>query len=46
MEEHRWHRVVAALGRLPDALRRLRAVERKLGLRPPRGGVDESGERE
>ena len=36
MEEHRWHRVVAALSRLPDALRRLRAVERKLGLRPGR----------
>jgi UDP-3-O-[3-hydroxymyristoyl] glucosamine N-acyltransferase len=34
MEERRWHRVVAALGRLPDALRRLRAIEVKLGLRP------------
>ncbi|MEE8580248.1 MAG: UDP-3-O-(3-hydroxymyristoyl)glucosamine N-acyltransferase [Myxococcota bacterium] len=33
MEERRWHRVVAALARLPDALRRLRAVERALGLR-------------
>ena len=44
LEERRWHRVVAALSRLPDALRRLRAVERKLGLRPPRGGPDEGEE--
>ena len=36
LEEHGWHRAVAALARLPDALRRLRAVERKVGLRPPR----------
>ncbi|MCG8590572.1 MAG: UDP-3-O-(3-hydroxymyristoyl)glucosamine N-acyltransferase [Proteobacteria bacterium] len=34
--EHAWHRAMAALARLPDALRRLRAVERKLGLRPQR----------
>jgi UDP-3-O-[3-hydroxymyristoyl] glucosamine N-acyltransferase len=33
MEERAWHRAVAALARLPGALRRLRAVERKLGLR-------------
>jgi len=32
MEERRWHRVVAAMGRLPQALRRLRAVEKKLGI--------------
>ncbi|HVP27840.1 MAG TPA: UDP-3-O-(3-hydroxymyristoyl)glucosamine N-acyltransferase [Myxococcota bacterium] len=33
MEERLFHRVVAAMTRLPDALRRLRAVEKKLGLR-------------
>ncbi len=38
MEERAWHRSIAALRRLPDALRRLRALERRLG---PRGG-DES----
>ncbi len=32
MEERRWHRMMAALTRLPDALRRLRAVEKKLGI--------------
>ncbi len=36
LEERSWHRAVAALARLPDALRRLRAVERVLGLRPER----------
>jgi UDP-3-O-[3-hydroxymyristoyl] glucosamine N-acyltransferase len=35
MEERLFHRTVAALKRLPDALRRLRAIERELGLRPP-----------
>jgi UDP-3-O-[3-hydroxymyristoyl] glucosamine N-acyltransferase len=40
MPERAWHRTVAALGRLPDALRRLRAVERALGIRPPREGDD------
>lgn len=30
MDERRWHRVVAAMARLPEALRRLRAVEKKL----------------
>ena len=35
-----WQRAMAALVRLPEALRRLRAVERKLGLRRP----GESGE--
>lgn len=33
MEERRWHRVIAAMARLPEALRRLRAVEKKLGIR-------------
>jgi UDP-3-O-[3-hydroxymyristoyl] glucosamine N-acyltransferase len=33
LEERAWHRAVAALARLPEALRRLRAVERQLGLR-------------
>ncbi len=36
MEERLFHRTVAALRRLPDALRRLRAIERRLGLRPAR----------
>lgn len=40
MPERAWHRTMAALARLPDALRRLRAVERALGIRPPRGGED------
>ncbi len=31
-EERRWHRVIAAMARLPEALRRLRAVEQKLGI--------------
>ncbi len=34
--ERQWHRAVAALQRLPQALRRLRAVERQLGMRPSR----------
>jgi len=33
MEERSWHRAMSALARLPDALRRLRAVERALGVR-------------
>jgi UDP-3-O-[3-hydroxymyristoyl] glucosamine N-acyltransferase len=37
-EERAWHRQLAALRYLPGALRRLRAIERKLGLRPPRDG--------
>jgi UDP-3-O-[3-hydroxymyristoyl] glucosamine N-acyltransferase len=41
MPERSWHRTMAALARLPDALRRLRAVERRLGLRAPRGGGEE-----
>ena len=32
-EERQWHRSVVALARLPDFLRRLRVIERKLGLR-------------
>ena len=32
MEERAWHRSSAAL-RLPEVLRRVRALERKLGLR-------------
>jgi UDP-3-O-[3-hydroxymyristoyl] glucosamine N-acyltransferase len=41
MPERAWHRTMAALARLPDALRRLRAVERRLGIRGARG-EDES----
>jgi UDP-3-O-[3-hydroxymyristoyl] glucosamine N-acyltransferase len=40
MEERRWHRTMAALARLPEALRRLRAVERHLGLRRDSGAGD------
>jgi UDP-3-O-[3-hydroxymyristoyl] glucosamine N-acyltransferase len=34
MEKGAWHRTMAALARLPAALRRLRAVERRLGIDP------------
>ncbi len=45
MEERRWHRSMAALKRLPELFKRLRAIERKLGLRgdPNSSGVDSSG---
>jgi UDP-3-O-[3-hydroxymyristoyl] glucosamine N-acyltransferase len=33
MEDRRWHRTMAALKRLPEMLKRLRAVERKLDMR-------------
>jgi UDP-3-O-[3-hydroxymyristoyl] glucosamine N-acyltransferase len=36
MEQRAWHKSMAALARLPEALRRLRAVERLVGLRPRR----------
>jgi len=45
--EKGWHRVTAALPRLPDALRRLRRLERQLeageapGSKPPRPSTDE-----
>lgn len=32
MEGRRWHRAMAALARLPEALKRLRKIERHLGL--------------
>jgi UDP-3-O-[3-hydroxymyristoyl] glucosamine N-acyltransferase len=44
MEERSWHRSIAAFARLPEMLRRLRAVERVLGLRaktPPKGDAEE-----
>lgn len=37
LEERRWHKSVAAFARLPEMLRRLRVVERRLGLR---GGAE------
>ena len=40
MEERAWHRSVAALSRLPDLLRRLRAVEKRLGLRRSRSEAE------
>ena len=42
LEERTWHRAVAALARLPEALRRLRAVERKLGIRRAAAGASEA----
>ncbi len=33
MEERRWHRSMAALKRLPEVFKRLRSIERTLGLR-------------
>lgn len=33
LEERRWHRSVAAFARLPDLVRRVRALESRLGLR-------------
>lgn len=44
MEERLFHRVSAAITRLPDVLRRLRAVERRLGLRPARDARDGDGD--
>ena len=35
LEQRAWHRAMAALARLPEALRRLRALERHLGVRRP-----------
>jgi UDP-3-O-[3-hydroxymyristoyl] glucosamine N-acyltransferase len=46
MEERRWHRSMSALMRLPDVLKRLRAIERKLGLRPGRQTGDDPHEEE
>jgi UDP-3-O-[3-hydroxymyristoyl] glucosamine N-acyltransferase len=34
VKERAWHREIAALRRLPNALRRLRRIEARLGLRP------------
>lgn len=34
LEERRWHKSMAVFARLPELMRRLRAVERVLGLRP------------
>jgi UDP-3-O-[3-hydroxymyristoyl] glucosamine N-acyltransferase len=40
MEQRSWHKSMAALARLPEALRRLRAVERMVGLRSRRSEDD------
>jgi len=45
MEERRWHRVAAALKRLPEMVKRLRAVERQLGLRDDKPAGGGRGER-
>jgi len=39
LEDRGWHRAMAALARLPDTMRRLRRLERKLGERAPRVGA-------
>jgi UDP-3-O-[3-hydroxymyristoyl] glucosamine N-acyltransferase len=39
--ERAWHRSVAYFARLPELARRIRALERKLGLRGPGGGAPE-----
>jgi UDP-3-O-[3-hydroxymyristoyl] glucosamine N-acyltransferase len=44
MEERTWHRAMAALVRLPDALRRLRALEQRLGMRGGRKDVSGGGD--
>jgi UDP-3-O-[3-hydroxymyristoyl] glucosamine N-acyltransferase len=46
MEERGWHRSMAALKRLPELFKRLRAIERKLGLRrvPDSSRVESSDE--
>jgi UDP-3-O-[3-hydroxymyristoyl] glucosamine N-acyltransferase len=41
LEERRWHKSVAAFARLPEMVRRLRAIERRLGLRNARGAERE-----
>jgi len=43
MEERAWHRAVVALGRLPEALRRLRALERRVGRRAGEGAGEDPG---
>jgi hypothetical protein len=40
-EERGFHKAMAALGRLPGLLRRVRAIERRLGMR----AAPEEGER-
>lgn len=40
VEERAWHREIAALRRLPEAMRRLRRIEARLGLRPARAPGD------
>ncbi|MCH2184393.1 UDP-3-O-(3-hydroxymyristoyl)glucosamine N-acyltransferase [Myxococcota bacterium] len=42
LEERAWHRAMTALTRLPDLMRRFRAVERRLGLRPEGGDASDS----
>ncbi len=44
LEERRWHKSIAVFARLPEMMRRLRAIERRLGLRGARGDEAE-GER-
>jgi UDP-3-O-[3-hydroxymyristoyl] glucosamine N-acyltransferase len=40
VKERAWHREIAALRRLPNALRRLRRIEARLGLRPSSDASD------
>lgn len=43
LEERRWHKSMAVFARLPDLMRRLRVIERRLGLRRVRGDERDGG---
>jgi UDP-3-O-[3-hydroxymyristoyl] glucosamine N-acyltransferase len=45
LEERRWFRSVAAFARLPDLVKRIRAIERRLGLRDEPGSGSGGGDR-
>ncbi len=45
LEERRWHKSIAVFARLPELMRRLRVIERRLGLRSARGDSESEGER-
>jgi UDP-3-O-[3-hydroxymyristoyl] glucosamine N-acyltransferase len=44
LEERRWHKSIAVFARLPEMMRRLRAIERRLGLRSGRSEEGSAGE--
>ncbi len=41
LEERRWFRSIAVFAKLPQLVRRVRTIEKKLGLRPPRDAADD-----